>query len=640
MESVRKELRIIPKAPYQRIRSEKKKQELIRRVDNGETIAEVCSKENLRESVLSKWIDERNTLENVAHANMEVIQALKDQRTLRWINDKVQDKLHDWYMACTNNGIQIRSRQIASKAKELNSSFGGKADFMATPSFIQNWKRKYRIDTIHLNRQQKKDQTVLEHFRERLLEIIDDDVLTHQQVFICGELKIDYNTLPTKEAMLQELEGKGPSKNNLKKGSEIAAEELSIMFCSNTTGTLKLPLMVIGNSTISNNEELPVYYKYRDRDLIGGHAFEQWQKEKGMPCVRNFLKKQNLSPMALLLVSHFYTSGKIVGFEEKIAYLPPNASCIIKSFNQKVLKELKVRFWLKIFSYILESRECGFDTSNVKLEEVLHLLDEAWNETSVEAFSHFWDFLSGNSNIKMIGSDITLLWKLISLIDKFYGKVSNESQVKEVETIEIDSDESQTKDEVEEVFVVYLDSEGRETKCERETKPGFERRESKTGFERSDANSEEEVQSSFNEEVNLDFEEEEIQITVQGTENEKTGEGEPKLDFERRESQTDFERRENQTDFERSDANFEEEVQSSFSEEVNLDFEVEEIKITVQGTENKQTVVSNVTIEECITSLETAIQFFKSRNKYGEFSGDIKHLRSLVNRACDLDIGK
>ncbi|XP_033212052.1 tigger transposable element-derived protein 4-like [Belonocnema kinseyi] len=620
MESARKELRVSPKAPYQRIRGIEKKLDLIKRVDNGETIAEVCAKENLRQTVLSKWMENKNKLENVAHANIEVILALKDQRTMRLINDKVQDRLHHWYMACTKNGIEIRNRHIANKAKELNSSFGGKTDFTATPSFIQSWKRKYKIDTIHVNRQQKTDQTVLEHFRERLLEIIDDDGLDHQQVFICGELKIDYNTLPTREAMLQEFEGKCPSKCNLRKGSEIAAEELSIMFCSNTTGSLKLPLMVIGNSMINNNEELPVYYKYRDRDLIGGHAFEEWQQEKGMPCVRNFLKKQNLSSMALLLVSHFYTSGKIVGFEEKIAYLPPNASCIINSFNQKVLKELKIRFWLKIFSYILESRECGFDTSNIKLEEVLHLLDEAWNETSVEAFSHFWDFLSGNSNVKMIGSDITPLWKLISLIDKFYREESNACQVKQVETIEIDSDDSEAKDD-DEVFVVYLDADGRETNCERETKPNSERKERNTDFEKSDANFEEEAQPSSNqEEANLDFEEEEINITVQGSENEKT--------FER----------EAEPDSERIDANIEEEVECSFVEEVNPDFEEEEVKITVQGTENENTVVSNITTEECITSLETAIQFFMSRNKYGEFSEDIEHLRILLNRACDIDI--
>ena len=586
MESAQKEIKSIQMKPEIRpYRSVEQKLDIIKRVNDGESLSEVCAKEKIREMTVLRWIEEKRKLQNLFKAKLQnrlkILLACNSQKTsVHMRNQQVQDALYSWYTACMKNGVQMCNEQIADKAKEFNKSFGGKSDFNPTALFIADWKNKYKIELNLLDHPQRKDESVMEHFSKRLLEIIENDALTREQVFICGELNIDYKNLPTRESIIQQFKEKDFCKNNFKKKSEIDSEQLSIMFCSNTTGTLRLPLMVTGNSTITSDEELPVYYKYRDKELIEEQAFEEWQREKGIPRVRIFLKRKNLSPMALMIVSHFDTSGTINVFNEKTVYLPPNASGLTESFNQKVLRELKLRFWLKVFSYVVESRECGFDVTNVTLEGALHLLDEAWNETSVEAYSHFQSYLQGNKNMKiMAGEENNLLLKLLSLVKRFQGEESNECQVKKIQTIEIDGKESKMREEVKEVYEMYLDSEESDTNFEK-----------KANFE--------EVKSTIEVEVvDLELEEEEeINITNQDPVNKMT--------------------------------------------EANETPKVFRAEIDKSKTDINSVEVSNTTLEECITSLKTAIKFFKSRNKYEKYSDDIKLLKSLVNKAYDLDTGK
>lgn len=198
------------------------------------------------------------------------------------------------------------------------------------------------------------------------------------------------------------------------------SDRLSFMCCSNTSGTLKFPLMIIGTTESSKKgrvapQELAVYYKQHPKGWIDSAIFIGWFQAVFYPNVMRHLKKNGYPRKALLIldIAPFYPPKRILENDKiTIFFLPSNVKPVILP-NQRFLESIKTRYRFHLLSKICHSLEESNSRNfiqclkEVKLVDVFNLLAQAWNDITM--VKDTWNHLLSPSltfNVVKLKSDI------------------------------------------------------------------------------------------------------------------------------------------------------------------------------------------------------------------------------------------
>ena len=114
---------------------------------------------------------------------------------------------------------------------------------------------------------------------------------------------------------------------------------MTIATCSNTNGSHKLPLFVIGKFKKPrafknfNLSSLPVYYHNQKSAWMDSNLFKNWCPDEFVPAVEEHLKSKNLLVHVILVIdnapSHLAESELKKG-QIKAMFLPPNVTSFIQ----------------------------------------------------------------------------------------------------------------------------------------------------------------------------------------------------------------------------------------------------------------------------------------------------------------------
>ena len=139
-------------------------------------------------------------------------------------------------------------------------------------------------------------------FREKLSKIMEEERLSLEQIYNCGETGLYYRMLP--EKTLAARSGKeAPGMKNSK-------ERVTLMACSNATSSHKLPLMFIGKAQKPrcfkdvNMSALPVRYYTQKSAWVNFTIFADWFQEELVPSVKKHLSQMGVAIKALLLLDN------------------------------------------------------------------------------------------------------------------------------------------------------------------------------------------------------------------------------------------------------------------------------------------------------------------------------------------------
>ena len=124
--------------------------------------------------------------------------------------------------------------------------------------------------------------------------------LTLEQLYNCDETGLCYRALPTK-TIAGRCERSAP-------GMKKQKDRVTLMSCSNSTGTHKLPLMFVGESLNPrcfkhiNKASLPVKYYAQKNAWVDANIFTDWFEKHFVPSVKKLLTEKGLPIKALLLL--------------------------------------------------------------------------------------------------------------------------------------------------------------------------------------------------------------------------------------------------------------------------------------------------------------------------------------------------
>ena len=250
-------------------------------------------------------------------------------------------------------------------------------------------------------------------FIQKLKDLIQVEGFSTDQIFNCGVTGLNYRLLPTKKLDMK------LTKECITRYWE-NTDRLSFMCCSNASGSLKFPLMVIGTSEVPNEnkvtpQDLPVYYQQHPKGWIDSTLFTGWYKSVFIPTVMAHLRKRKIRTKVLLIldIAPFYPPKRILKKDRvTIYFLPSNVKPIIQP-NQRFMESIKTRYRFHLFSMICQSleqsnsRDFIQSLKEVKLVDVFNLLAEAWNDIAIvqDSWNHLLS-LSFTANINKLKSDI------------------------------------------------------------------------------------------------------------------------------------------------------------------------------------------------------------------------------------------
>uniref|UniRef100_A0A2S2QI26 Jerky-like n=1 Tax=Sipha flava TaxID=143950 RepID=A0A2S2QI26_9HEMI len=155
------------------------------------------------------------------------------------------------------------------------------------------------------------------------------------QIFNADETGLNYKMLP-KKTLASKLD-------SVAKGYKVKKERVTLLPCSNASGDLKFPLLVIGKSVKPrafknvNMSALPAQYTSQKSAWMNGNIFKNWFFETFVPTTKTFLKQKKLPEKAVLFIDNapcHPSESELRDGEIYVKFLPPNVTALIQPMDQ------------------------------------------------------------------------------------------------------------------------------------------------------------------------------------------------------------------------------------------------------------------------------------------------------------------
>ena len=172
-----------------------------------------------------------------------------------------------------------------------------------------------------------------------------------EQVYNCDETRLCFWMLPEK-TLAGRAEKGAP-------GMKKQKEHVTLMACSNATGSHTLPLMFIGKAANPhcfknvNKSALPVIYYAQKNAWVNAKIFSDWFHHHFLPAVKKHLTDRGLSVKALLLLDNAPAHPEattLMSSDKSITamFLPPNTTALIQPMDRGVLEAMKRICWVVV----------------------------------------------------------------------------------------------------------------------------------------------------------------------------------------------------------------------------------------------------------------------------------------------------
>lgn len=269
--------------------------------------------------------------------------------------------------------------------------------FVASDGWLWRFCRRHGIRQLSLQGEKlSADKSASDDFCKSFPLYVEENQLTLNQIFNCDETGLYYQLLPKTLAAHSEKRADGRKK---------AKQRVTINACSNASGTIKLPLLLIGKYKNPrcfkhiNKDFLPVTYHNQANAWMNTSIFSDWFHHTFVPTVRLKLLELGVEPKAVLVLdncSAHPNEDVLVSDDQKIVvkFLPPNVTSLIQPMDQEVLESLKRRYRRKLLEKLLlrdvEGRSIVDFIKSIDMLQVANLISRCWDEIPPSILRNSW----------------------------------------------------------------------------------------------------------------------------------------------------------------------------------------------------------------------------------------------------------
>ena len=309
--------------------------------------------------------------------------------------DKLDQALYIWLRQQREKGSPITGPILMEKAMEFHHLLYGESSqqFIASSGFQWRFCHRFGIRDLSISGEKLSSNTfAAEQFVKEFPDLINGYSL--DQVFNCDETGLYYRMLPGRTlATVHEP----PS------GTKKAKERVTINACANASGSIKLPLLVIGKAKNPrcfrgvDQSTLPVVYRNQKNAWVNIPIFLDWFHNCFVPEVRAKLQNLGQEPKAILILDNCAAhpnENELVSDDGKIVakYLPPNVTPLIQPMDQGVLVCIKRLYRKSILRDLVSQSALSIVDflKSIDLLNVVKTVSFAWDNVSCTTLRNSW----------------------------------------------------------------------------------------------------------------------------------------------------------------------------------------------------------------------------------------------------------
>lgn len=374
-----------------------KKYEILKRLDKGDKILQLSKEYNVGRATIHDIRLKREKIESFYKSGESSASVRKTLKLGEF--PQVEDALYAWFMQERSRHTPISGDILMEKAKYFYKKIMKKDDFRASVGWFDKFKRRFGIRLLtQTGEKLSSDEASVQPFIDKFKQTIEEMDLCPDQVYNADESGLFWRLLP-KKTFVHRDEASAP-------GRKLAKDRLTFMPCSNASGTHKLQMLVVGKSKNPRpfkNVNLPVLYANQTKGWMTKTLFSEWFHSNFVPSVKKFLKEQNLSQKALLILDNcpgHPDEEELKDGEIRALFLPPNVTPLLQPMDQNVIQTIKTNY-KKTLLYSVLSKEGSVlhALKNTNIKDVVFNLASAWEKVSNKTIVCSWKKLWPTMNL-------------------------------------------------------------------------------------------------------------------------------------------------------------------------------------------------------------------------------------------------
>ncbi|XP_043470591.1 tigger transposable element-derived protein 4-like [Leptopilina heterotoma] len=258
--------------------------------------------------------------------------------------EKLEGVLVDWFHQARALKIPISGPILCEKAREIAAGLQI-TDFTGSTGWLDRFKNRHGIVYRQINGESESvSEQDVDTWKTMLPAMLQN--YEPRDIFNADEFGLFFKLMPNKSHVF---------KGETCHGGKASKERLTGLACSNSDGSEKLRLLVIGNSKkprcFKNVKSLPVEYDAQSRAWMTGPRFIKWIKALD----DHF---QSKSRQIILFIDNCPAHPKDVELTNiKLVFLPPNATSKLQPMYQGIIKVVKQGFRSNDYVIIEEESE-------------------------------------------------------------------------------------------------------------------------------------------------------------------------------------------------------------------------------------------------------------------------------------------
>ena len=368
--------------------------EIVDRLRRGESQAAVSRDLGISDSTLRGWLKNETSL----RASLGEMEAggskRKRQRSAQ--DPQLEKAVITWFNQERAEGTPISGPLLQDQAKVFHTMIHGEgARFEGSKGWLRNFKSRHDIAETRVRGEQRSaDDEAATSYPPVLKKIIEEGGYTAEQIYNADETGLYYKMLPDRTLATR-------SDNTKTLGFKQAKNRLTVLVCSNSTGTHKLPPLVIGKFAKprcfhhTNFQTLPVVYNHSKNAWMTSSIFEEWFHDHYVPAVRRHLRKKRQQPKALLLLDNCAAHPKALMSKDKkivVAFLPKNTTSKIQPMDMGIIATTKRLYRKHLVKAITarENRSLADFLKTLNVKEAIFILSAAWEEVTEKCIKGCW----------------------------------------------------------------------------------------------------------------------------------------------------------------------------------------------------------------------------------------------------------
>lgn len=379
------------------------KLEVLRRIEAGEKIVEICKAMGLAKSTIQTIRDKKEDIKTYLQSAAPLnVSRLTRQRN--WILEKMEKLLIIWIEDNNKRRMPMSQMTIQEKALSIFENLkNGYTDesaedvtFQASRGWFEKFKNRFNLHNLKMKGEAASaDEPAAKEYPNILKGIIERGGYKPQQVFNVDETGLYWKRMPDR-TYISKTEKSAP-------GYKVSKERLTLLLGANASGDFKLkPLLIYLSENPRplkglNKNQLPVIWRSNKKAWMTKATFEDWFKNHFCTEVKKYLRDTNLSNKALLILDN--APGHPANLSElsedvMIEYLPKNTTTLIQPMDQGAIATFKAYYLRRTLRQLIKETDGKSSIKtfwkNYNIMDAVHSISESWKELKLTTMNHVW----------------------------------------------------------------------------------------------------------------------------------------------------------------------------------------------------------------------------------------------------------